>query len=564
MRRVAVGAALSFAVGGGDVQPPVITLDLEATQPTKPGVPGCGKRVVQLAHGHLGTVGLATFSAAVTECATNCSSPEYALHESEEGSGEYCHTASGLCVKNRQGRICNVLTSTAADCPVPKAKAFDHHDGEVSHTKTTVLFIESRRRSQPSQVFQVVENVSYTLRAEFIIYFDATDRAGNQAEQVPFSMLMNDYVPPVIHAPFDAPDAGMDHLTLHSCDARNTPGAPARDRRTWISPAGARAEDAYDGVIENFPLTVKPPSGCSMASRFFHAHDQLEIDTQCLGDYVFSYTAADFASIFGHGGTDNVACKDVVVTVTDVCKPVIVCDTKGKEWTIGGGNFNGSAGYLEQADLSDVEGNKFEHCADLCHEQRWKRVNSCSPAEDACAYFEMIPNSHICKLYHAAAAGQFKPNLVRQTFWQGKLKDPCHPKHTSFRQCKEPYVDPGAFCVDSRDSMTVDGGVSGSALAPSVRMDPRLALADGPPIGVYEVSYTCVDEAGNSQVAVRRVQAVDRHQPVLDVKGNMEVTLLYGDPANSAKVVSPTPVLAVPTARTAPTPRTTVSSPPSE
>ena len=64
------------------------------------------------------------------------------------------------------------------------------HDGHLSVVQTNVLYIASYPRREPLQVFRRVKAISYFMRGEFITYFDATDRAGNKAEQLPFGVIM--------------------------------------------------------------------------------------------------------------------------------------------------------------------------------------------------------------------------------------------------------------------------------------------------------------------------------------------------------------------------------------
>ena len=64
------------------------------------------------------------------------------------------------------------------------------HDGHLSVVQTNVLYIASYPRREPLQVFRRAKAISYFMRGEFITYFDATDRAGNKAEQLPFGVIM--------------------------------------------------------------------------------------------------------------------------------------------------------------------------------------------------------------------------------------------------------------------------------------------------------------------------------------------------------------------------------------
>jgi hypothetical protein len=528
--RVLVSAALAVVgAAASGVEPPVISLDLD-----------------EIFASNVTKVLFGASAPCDSRVAGSCAQPENALVQA--GDGKWCRQDGDMCVKDRHGRICNVLTSTNATCPLPTASAYDHHDeANVAVTRSTVLYIDSRPHQRPRQVFQSVLDVDYAQRGEFIVYFDAQDRSGNQAEQLPFSMLMSDFVPPKVTTPFDQ-ESWMAHITISACDPRNTSDAESvATRQAWIAPQCTASNcfgyDDYDGKMDynlGVSITVIPPSDCDEVTRTFNATQTIEINTFCLGVHQFEYRVSDMADIFGQDGNDNIGVKTANVTVADVCVPQIVCDTGGSEWVIGGGNFNDADGFLNEFNLSQHSAsNKFDYCADLCHQQKWERINACLPAEDACEFFEMDPATHMCRLFHVGAAGHFDETVIGETYSQGQLKDTCHPSYSNFRQCHEPYVDPGAVCVDSRDSILPNGAVSRTALVPVTAMDNDLMSqfrSEGPDIGVFHVNYTCTDQAGNVKVAIRRVQVVDKHQPMLDMKGNVQVTLPFANPNNSVLV----------------------------
>ena len=86
--------------------------------------------------------------------------------------------------------------TSAANCPVPTAEAFDHTDG-VLPVVTTIHRIDLNGVHQTDSL---VPSIDYTQRATYLIFFDAQDSAGNHAEQVVFSIILDDLTPPSITA----------------------------------------------------------------------------------------------------------------------------------------------------------------------------------------------------------------------------------------------------------------------------------------------------------------------------------------------------------------------------
>ena len=73
------------------------------------------------------------------------------------------------------GKTCEVLESDAASCAEPKATAWDHHEQEVTVSKTTILYIASWPQEAPVEVFREVAAIDYDQRGEYILYYDAKD-----------------------------------------------------------------------------------------------------------------------------------------------------------------------------------------------------------------------------------------------------------------------------------------------------------------------------------------------------------------------------------------------------
>merc|ERR1719160_2469852 len=105
---------------------------------------------------------------------------------------------------------CPVKTK-AEFCPLPKATAFDHHNGELEVRKRIFLVDFENNEKEKNGVALPAEctsssaactGINYNKRAIYLIKYDATDASGNHAEQVVFGLIIDDTNPPQIS--FDA------------------------------------------------------------------------------------------------------------------------------------------------------------------------------------------------------------------------------------------------------------------------------------------------------------------------------------------------------------------------
>jgi hypothetical protein len=94
---------------------------------------------------------------------------------------------------------CEVLVSTSTSCPEPSASAFDHHEGSLDTQKSLKLEVELPARApSPIRAELTTTSVDYSVRGEYMFFWDAEDGSGNHAERVHFAMIMQDTTPPSI------------------------------------------------------------------------------------------------------------------------------------------------------------------------------------------------------------------------------------------------------------------------------------------------------------------------------------------------------------------------------
>merc|ERR1719183_1698818 len=98
-------------------------------------------------------------------------------------------------VKSRQDWVqtCPAGSSSAKNCPFPVASAYDHQDNVVQ-VKTRVFMIDQENKPVMKEI--KVGNKFFSTygqkRSTYLFKYDASDKAGNHAEQVVFALILND------------------------------------------------------------------------------------------------------------------------------------------------------------------------------------------------------------------------------------------------------------------------------------------------------------------------------------------------------------------------------------
>merc|ERR1719305_1919023 len=176
----------------------------------------------------------------------------------------------------------------AKHCKLPQAFAYDHHDGKKIEVKQTTHLVNVNARGSGKCVPKMKqEPINWNRRSEYIIKYNAADRAGNQAEEIYFSLVLDDPIKPILKVPRTEP--------VESCLAKN-PFSAIGEGKWWTHPR-ATARDNIDGW--------RPVS----TSR------SLKFDTTKLGTYRVTFAASDKAGCYGRKHQSNIARKTVTVKV---------------------------------------------------------------------------------------------------------------------------------------------------------------------------------------------------------------------------------------------------------
>lgn len=237
----------------------------------------------------LAVVAFAAAAPVITLNLEEATKVEQTNHAGKYGVG--CTKNAALCRKaaapsyseSKFVHSCEAGSATATSCPLPKAVAYDHHDGDISDRVSYAVYLVNKDGTPIARDAECQNKncIKYNLRSEWVTKFDATDKTGNAAETVIFATILNDVQAPVITpvGPYHA-EACMDKVNKLPL---------------------ATASDNIDGSVA---VTVTPASVGSAVKT-----------------YTGKWVACDKAGMFGVKGNDNCAEKTFEYKVADTTAP---------------------------------------------------------------------------------------------------------------------------------------------------------------------------------------------------------------------------------------------------
>lgn len=225
---------------------------------------------------------------------------------------------------------------TGTDCKFPIAKAFDSQDGVIAVTAAIMLLDSDGVQSNTPVNFTTVPQDAATLinpsttasaiktRSTYLFNYDASDSAGNMAEQVTFALVFNDITAPAF-ANSDGSSSVPSPLSWN---------AEFGDFNVLQSVREVACFDNVDGDIHvgksvavsafaGSPCTTLPLTDEDALNRCSDAHTNLVLYGT---DKTITVTAVchDHAGIYGENGQNNVDTKAWTITLVDTTPPVII------------------------------------------------------------------------------------------------------------------------------------------------------------------------------------------------------------------------------------------------
>jgi hypothetical protein len=202
------------------------------------------------------------------------------------------------------------LDGVHVTCKLPTAKAYDHMDKQNVAVRESVWLVDSDGKKTMTKVATGRKGIQWTKRGTYLMKFDATDRAGNHAEQVVFALILDDETKPTIQMCGDATE---------TVEAATSKIVPAKNWQLCESvvtdniDATNTMQVLYTVAHDNkFILQNKP-----------YAEAKAAITTNQVGTFTVTMTTHDNAGKYGESGKDNYQTATKVVKVQDTTKPWI-------------------------------------------------------------------------------------------------------------------------------------------------------------------------------------------------------------------------------------------------
>jgi hypothetical protein len=363
-------------------------------------------------------------------------------------------------------------TSTKT-CPFPVAKAYDHQDKEVT-VKTRVFLVDMDGKT----VNTAVEKVDFTKRSTYLFKYDASDSAGNHAEQVVFALILNDDQAP----------------TISMCNGMAETVEAASD---WSLCATSTAFDNIDGSLtDSIKYSVQSiHNEMYLCQNAGYTQAKESIGTKKVGRFLVTLAVNDNAGVYGHNAQDNHATAHKAVLVQDTRAPWIAVHgavPSTQECAIAYSDLGATA-----KDLLDTEalGKKIE--VSLI-----STVNSAKVGDYSVTYDAKDTAGNVAKTMTRGV-------LVRDTTKpQISLKGNPVVVHYS----EQNFVDPGATTSD-----TCDKSLSPFTTTWNKAFNDRT-------LGDYIRTYSVTDHSGNKAAISRKFTIVDNTKPIISMNGQFTET----------------------------------------
>jgi len=186
--------------------------------------------------------------------------------------------------------------TTTKTCPFPVAKAYDHQDKSVK-VSTRVFLVDADGKT----VNRRVKKVNFAKRSTYLFKYDASDLAGNHAEQVVFALILDDSKAPV--------------LTM--CGKVSETWEAATKKRL------CKSSTAWDNIDGSLTRTIKHKIVRIRKNK--KNYPVKNIDTRTVGRFLVTFSVRDRAGAYGRNplAKGNYAFARKAVLVRDTRPPLI-------------------------------------------------------------------------------------------------------------------------------------------------------------------------------------------------------------------------------------------------
>lgn len=222
---------------------------------------------------------------------------------------------SGKVVKSRQDWTEKCAAGRpAAECPLPKAKAFDANDKSLT-VRTRMFLVDVGGYS----LLKEVKKVDFTKRSTYLFKYDATDAAMNHAEQVVFALVLDDQTAPKISVckkDKQVVEAASSWTLCKSFATDNIDGVVSNNVKYTIDMLPGKTNKVF--AVKKLP--TKPST---LVKDVTYAQAQRIIDTDVVGKYLLTLKVSDKAGVYGKNSKNNRQVARQAIVVQDTTKPTI-------------------------------------------------------------------------------------------------------------------------------------------------------------------------------------------------------------------------------------------------
>jgi hypothetical protein len=379
---------------------------------------------------------------------------------------------SGAAVMSRQDwtEKCPAGASTAQTCPFPAANAYDHNDKALP-VVTRVFLVDADGVTVNKQV----KSVDFSKRSTYLFKYDASDKAGNHAEQVVFALILDDTVAPTI---------SMCGNVAETVEAASS----------WSLCSTSVATDNIDGKVAIGYTVQAVTSGAILGRSVSYDKAKGLIDTKTVGRFLVTLDAKDGAGVYGHDAADNTVIAKKAILVKDTRAPWIEIHGGSPaihECAVTYSDFGATA-----KDLLDTEalGKKLEVKVS-------NSVNSARVGEYSVSYNaeDFAGNKATIATRKVTVQDTTRPTVT--------LKGASNIVHHAGSK----FTEPGVTTSDTCDSNL-----------PTVGLKWVGRVFNDRKLGEYTREYKVADVSGNVGSATRKFTVVDNKEPIIEVIGGSE------------------------------------------
>lgn len=405
----------------------------------------------------------------------------------------------GLDVGRRQQYTltCPAGASGLRNCALPTAKAYDHHDGKISVTRSLILVdVDGTPKNTK------VEKVDYSKRSTYRVLYDACDRSKNCAEQPEVILVLDDVKKPVI-----------------SPCSTWTQFEAASGKKLCGSTIVTDNIDSSSRVLKTLKYTVSHEctkaichgfkDGNLMVNKGTYKQAATAITTLMTGTFKVTMQAHDFAGKYGQKNfqgvrANNYQFKQMTVVVKDTTKPVITVKGANPATHECGKVYKDNSAFAKDA-LDDKIKRKITVYNNAA------KITTKTYMGQEIVYFN-AKDSHKNK----ANTKSRKVNIVDRiapvlTLVGKKIIE--HESETTFR-------NPGTTCWDSCCKATGKCKVTTTTRWVGKKFTDK-------DIGSYVMEYKCKDASklSKNSMTTRTWNVVDKRAPKITIIGKDSITL---------------------------------------